>query len=64
MHGKDDSRVREETVKKFRNKEVTVLIATDILSRGLDCADLNCVVNWGMPRLSLPHLLPSRSACA
>jgi superfamily II DNA/RNA helicase len=42
---------RENTLTKFRNKEVTVLIATDILSRGLDCADLNCVVNWGTPRL-------------
>jgi superfamily II DNA/RNA helicase len=51
MHGKDDGIDRENTLTKFRNKEVTVLIATDILSRGLDCADLNCVVNWGTPRL-------------
>jgi superfamily II DNA/RNA helicase len=58
MHGKDDSREREKILKRFRNKEVTVLISTDILSRGLDCADLNCVVNWGMPRRSA-RALPS-----
>ena len=61
MHGKDDSREREKILKRFRNKEVTVLISTDILSRGLDCADLNCVVNWGMPRRSARALPPCRS---
>jgi ATP-dependent RNA helicase RhlE len=64
MHGRNDGHERDRIIKSFRNKEVSVLIATDILSRGLDCPDLNCVVNWGMPRLSLPHLLPSRFACA
>jgi superfamily II DNA/RNA helicase len=64
MHGRNDGHERKRTLTKFRNKEVSVLIATDILARGLDCADLNCVVNWGMPRLSLPHLLPFRFACA
>ena len=62
MHGKDDSREREKILKRFRNKEVTVLISTDILSRGLDCADLNCVVNWGMPRRSARALPPCRAA--
>ena len=61
MHGKDDSREREKILKRFRNKEVTVLISTDILSRGLDCADLNCVVNWGMPRRSARALPSCRS---
>jgi ATP-dependent RNA helicase RhlE len=64
MHGKNTSAERTETIDRFRKKEVSVLISTDILSRGLDCANLNCVVNWGMPRLSLPHLLPFRLACA
>ena len=50
MHGTDDGRERDTLLRRFRNKEVTVLISMDILSRGLDCADLDCIVNWGMPR--------------
>jgi superfamily II DNA/RNA helicase len=65
MHGQDVVCFESgRTIMSFRNGDVSVLIASDILSRGLDCADLNCVVNWGMPRLSLPHLLPFRFACA
>jgi superfamily II DNA/RNA helicase len=64
MHGRNDGHERDKIRKSFRNGDVSVLIASDILSRGLDCAHLNCVVNWGMPRLSLPHLLPFRFACA
>jgi ATP-dependent RNA helicase DeaD len=49
MHGKNDSQERAAIIKRFRDKAFNVLVATEILSRGLDCADLNCVVNWGTP---------------
>jgi ATP-dependent RNA helicase RhlE len=35
---------------KFRSGELRVLVATDVLSRGIDVTDLPCVINYELPR--------------
>mgnify|MGYP001127322014 CR=1 FL=1 len=42
---------RTELINKFMNKELRVLIATDVLARGIDVPDLQVVVNYDIPAL-------------
>jgi superfamily II DNA/RNA helicase len=41
---------REEVMRKFRNKQVNVLVATDVISRGIDVDGIDMVVNYDVPR--------------
>ena len=36
-------------MKKFRDRVITLLVATDVAARGLDVNDLTHVINYGMP---------------
>ena len=40
---------REEVLLKFRSKQTRVLIATDVLSRGIDIKDINLIINYDVP---------------
>ncbi|MEM9896769.1 MAG: DEAD/DEAH box helicase [Bacteroidota bacterium] len=40
---------RERVLLKFRAKKLRVLVATDVLSRGIDIKDINLVVNFDVP---------------
>jgi len=40
---------RDETIKKFRNGEIQILISTDVLSRGYDERLVKLVINFDMP---------------
>ena len=40
---------REEVLLRFRSKQTRVLVATDVLSRGIDIKDINFVVNYDVP---------------
>ena len=42
--------VRNETLTAFKEGKVNVLFATDIAARGLDIDDIDCVVNFDLPR--------------
>src|SRR6476469_890226 len=41
---------REEIMRAFKNKQFPVLVATDVLSRGIDIDSLSHVVNYDIPR--------------
>lgn len=41
---------REDALRKFRSKETRVLVATDVLARGIDVADVNLIINYDVPR--------------
>lgn len=49
LHGDRTQREREVTLKKFRAREVQVIVATDVAARGLDVKDLTHVVNYNLP---------------
>ena len=41
---------REEVLLRFRAKQTKVLVATDVLSRGIDIKGINLVINFDVPR--------------
>lgn len=45
-----DQKDREEALIKFRNHEIQILVATDILARGIDIKDINLVINYDVPQ--------------
>lgn len=49
IHSDLDQKMREETMLAFRNQQLTVLVATDILSRGIDVDDIDLIINFDVP---------------
>lgn len=49
MHSDRDQSERENTINDFKNRKVKTLVATDILSRGIDVKGLSHVVNYDVP---------------
>ena len=41
---------REAALRGFKNKNFNILVATDVLSRGIDINNLNLVINFDVPR--------------
>ena len=41
---------REQVMLDFRNRKLDILVATDVLSRGIDVDDINLVINYDVPR--------------
>ncbi|NQT76897.1 MAG: DEAD/DEAH box helicase [Bacteroidetes bacterium] len=40
---------REEVLRKFKARQIRVLVATDVMSRGIDIKDINLVINYDAP---------------
>lgn len=40
---------RTKLMEDFRNREVTILVCTDVAARGLDIRDVNFIVNYDLP---------------
>jgi superfamily II DNA/RNA helicase len=49
MHSDLAQDEREEVMRKFRNRKIQVLVATDILARGIDIKELQLVLNFDVP---------------
>lgn len=49
IHGDRSQAQRERALKSFRTGEVQVLVATDVLARGIDISDVRYVVNFDVP---------------
>lgn len=41
---------RIKNIKNFRNQRVNILVATDVVSRGLDIPMVDIVINFDIPR--------------
>jgi ATP-dependent RNA helicase DeaD/ATP-dependent RNA helicase RhlE len=50
MHGDMTQQARERALKRFEDRHVGVLIATDVAARGLDLDDISLVVNYDPPQ--------------
>lgn len=50
MHSDLDQSEREEVMLAFRNRKLRVLVATDVVSRGIDIDDIDLVINYDVPR--------------
>ncbi|MFK5957971.1 MAG: DEAD/DEAH box helicase [Lutibacter sp.] len=51
IHGDKTQSSREEALNKFKNKQVNILIATDVASRGIDINNLDAVINFDIPNI-------------
>ena len=49
IHGNKSQGQRQKALDQFKNNEVSVLLATDVASRGLDIPDVSHVINYDMP---------------
>lgn len=50
MHSDLEQKEREDVMLDFRNGKVDVLVATDIVARGIDVDDIPLVINYDVPR--------------
>jgi ATP-dependent RNA helicase RhlE len=49
IHSDLEQNEREEVLRSFRSKKLQILVATDILSRGIDIEDIGLVINYDVP---------------
>ena len=52
LHGDIAQAQREKILMKFRNKKLTVLVATDVAARGISVDNLTHVINFSLPQNS------------
>ena len=49
LHSDKSQLCRTSTLQRFKNLELSILVATDVAARGLDISKLPCVVNFDLP---------------
>ncbi len=49
LHGDLSQAQRDHVMHKFRQKNIQLLVATDVAARGLDVSDLTHVINYNLP---------------
>ncbi len=49
IHGDLSQEARERTLRRFRARHTTILVATDVAARGIDIERLTHVINWDLP---------------
>jgi superfamily II DNA/RNA helicase len=49
FHSDLEQAEREEILRGFKNKQITILIGTDVLSRGIDVEGISLVINFDVP---------------
>ncbi|MGY3052851.1 ATP-dependent RNA helicase RhlE [Pedobacter sp. UYEF25] len=51
IHGNKSQNARQRALTQFKDKEIRVLVATDIAARGIDIDQLSHVVNYELPNI-------------
>ena len=59
MHSDLDQTQRDEVLHGFRSGRLDILVATDILARGIDIDDISMVVNYDVPREAEDYSAPN-----
>ncbi len=52
IHGDKAQNQRQKVLEKFKNREIRVLVATDIAARGIDIDKLKYVINYDIPNVA------------
>ncbi len=50
LHGDLSQAQRDQVMKRFRNRSVQMLVATDVAARGLDVSDITHIINYNLPQ--------------
>lgn len=56
IHGDKSQSARSRALADFKNKNVQILVATDVAARGLDIEQLPQVVNFDLPKVSADYI--------
>ncbi|PKG51804.1 DEAD/DEAH box helicase [Olleya sp. 1-3] len=51
IHGDKSQTARQDALKRFKKKEINILIATDVAARGIDIDHLDAVFNFDLPNI-------------
>lgn len=51
LHGDKNQNDRQAALNQFKNKDVNILIATDVAARGIDIDNLDAVINFDLPNV-------------
>ncbi len=49
IHGDLSQAQRENVMKKFKNKQIQLMVATDVAARGIDVNNLTHIINYNLP---------------
>jgi superfamily II DNA/RNA helicase len=49
IHGDRDQDERTKALNSFKNGKVPIIVATDVLARGIDIADVSLIINYDVP---------------
>jgi len=49
LHGDLSQAQRDNVMRRFRNKDIQILVATDVAARGIDVDDITHVINYNLP---------------
>lgn len=49
LHGDLNQNQRDQVMRKFRQKQIQILVATDVAARGIDVTELTHVINYNLP---------------
>lgn len=49
LHGDLDQNMRSKVMAKFKNRQLQVIVATDVAARGIDVNDISHVINFELP---------------
>lgn len=50
IHGGKSQGQRQRALKKFKQTDIDILVATDVAARGIDVADITHVINYAIPQ--------------
>lgn len=56
LHGDLRQNRRRQVLEQFRSGAVPALVATDVAARGLDVADMACVINYDLPQCAEDYI--------
>jgi ATP-dependent RNA helicase DeaD len=56
IHGDLPQAERERILTRFRHGQLTILVATDVVARGMDIPDVSHVINFDIPQLSIEYV--------
>lgn len=56
MHGDLPQMERERVLRRFRNKQATILVATDVVARGVDIPAVSHVINFDITQLPIEYV--------
>ncbi|WP_455277661.1 DEAD/DEAH box helicase [[Eubacterium] cellulosolvens] len=55
LHGGLTQSRRNFVMRWFRNSERSIIVATDLAARGIDITDIDCIINYDMPKEPLTY---------